>query len=256
MRILCFFSVVFLLAGCSRYYYQPNSVNAPMLTEKNDVNVVVNGTWGDDEVNGSRANNHVVNVQAAYSPVDYVGVIGGYSGYRYKIQNDPDPGSGRVDASASLLEIGVGGYYPVYRIREGMTLIADAYAGFGGGSLKSDINLDVNRLFVQPGFSLRTPFADLGLHGRFSAMKFSNLDPKGMPESYLQERNLTDIDNERTFFFEPALTLRGGYKFIKFQFQHVWSNPMKDIAWNHSDNITTIGLYFSVDDLMRFRDGR
>lgn len=249
-------AICVLLGGCSRYYYQPNSVNAPMLSEQHDANIVVNGSWGDDDVNGSVAKSHVINVQGAYSPLPYFGIIGGYTGFGYNIQNDPDPQTGRVDASAHLLEIGVGGYYPVYRMGTSMSLIADAYAGFGGGNLNSDVNMGVNRLFVQPGFSLRTPYGDVGVHARLSGLKFGSFDANGRSEEYINEQNLAGITDGRTYFVEPAVTIRGGYKFIKIQLQHVWSAPTKTIPWNHNDNLTTIGLFFSIDDLMRHKSNK
>lgn len=254
------FAVLILAASfssCARYYYQPNAVNAPMLAEKNDANITVNGMSGDDEVNGSRASSYVVNVQAAYSPIDYMGIMAGYTGYNYDVKNDPNPETGRVDASANLVELGLGGYYPVHRFWDRQAvLVVDTYVGFGTGKLQSDVNMDVNRLFVQPGFSLRTPYFDVGLHGRYSSLKFSNFDTNNQPDSYLERQGLMGIEDKRHSFFEPAVTFRGGYKFVKIQLQHVWSAPVGQKDWPHNDNLTTLGVFFSIDDLIRFSKQR
>ncbi len=221
-----------------------------MLSEKNDVNVGVNGMLGNDVIDDSKASSYAINVQAAYSPVNHIGVMVGYNGYGYDVKH-PDEDDGRVDAYASLFEAGVGGYYPIIHTASGLKLVADAYAGYGGGTLKSDVNMNMFRLFLQPGINLHTNYFDVGVQNRLVGVKFSHLDAKGRSEAYLKEHGLQDITDGRTFFYEPAVTLRGGYKLIKLQVQQVWSIPVEGTYWNYDPHLTTIGLFLSIDDFFR-----
>lgn len=231
------------LSSCNRYYYQANAVNAPMLSKQHDVNVTASmDRWSESPA---------FNLQAAYSPINHVGLIGGWSNFRYH-SSTPQPEEGNVDAHASLLEIGVGGYYPVFNNVRGLELTADTYVGYGGGSLSSDVNMNFSRVYIQPGFNLSTPYFDAGIHTRFSGIKYRNFDSNGHDEEYIRQQHLEGITNNRHYFFEPALTFRGGYKFIKLQAQFVASVPLRQLDWNYNENQLTLGLYFSIDDLRTF----
>lgn len=234
-------AVMVLSSSCSRYYYQPNAVNAPMLSKKNDANVTASADWSSES--------GTFNLQAAYSPADYVGIIGGWSNYIYQAPT-PEPEKGDVNAHARLLEIGAGGYYPVFNNDRGLALIADTYVGYGGGVLTSDVNMDFSRLFIQPGFNLSTRYFDAGIQTRFVGIKYRNFDDNGRGEDYIRQQGLEQITDTRHFFFEPALTLRGGYKFVKLQFQLVATVPMGQIDWHYNETHGTLGLYFSIDDLL------
>lgn len=232
-----------VLSSCSRYYYQANPVNAPMLSKQHDANV----TASVDDWSESRT----FNLQAAYSPVNYVGIIGGWSNFNYRTTS-PEPEKGDVNAHARLLEIGAGGYYPVFNNGRGLELIADTYVGYGGGALNSDVNMDFSRTFIQPGFNLSTPYFDAGVHARFSGIKYRNFDSNGRDEEYIRRQGLEGITDTRHYFFEPTLTLRGGYKFVKLQAQLVGVVPLGQVDWHYNESQFTLGLYFSIDDLMDF----
>ena len=231
------------LSSCNRYYYQTNSVNAPMLGKQHDVNISASADrWSESPT---------FNLQAAYSPAPHIGVIGGWSNFSFRT-SDPRPEEGNVNAHASLLEIGAGGYYPIFNTDRGLELTVDTYVGYGGGSLKSDVNMDFSRTYIQPGFNLSTSYFDAGIHTRFSGIKYRNFDSNGYDEEYIRQQHLEGITDRRHYFFEPALTLRGGYKFIKLQAQFVATVPMGQIDWNYNESQLTLGLYFSIDDLMNF----
>ncbi len=234
-------AILVLSSSCSRYYYQANAVNTPMLGKKNDANVTVAGDWSSEAL--------TLNFQAAYSPVEYLGIIGGFSNYSYGAPT-PDPLSGDVDVYATLLEGGVGGYYPVFTNGRGLEVIVDTYVGYGGGRFDSDVRMNFNRLFIQPGIGLSTPYFDAAFSPRIVGMRYTDFDANGRDEAYIQERHLSDITSGRHYFFEPTLTLRGGYKFVKLQTQLVLSTPMKNVAWHYNESVLNVGLYFSIDDLL------
>lgn len=240
------------MTSCSRYYYQPNAVHAPMLKEKNDLKIGINGNFGQEDFDNNESFSSVVNFNAAYSPVKHLGIMTSFTNYRYNLDEE-NAASGEVDAHATLFEAGVGGYYPVVENEKGLKLVADTYIGYGGGKLKSDVNMNFDRIFIQPGINLTFPFFDVGLAGRFSGIKYKNFNNNGMSQDYLDEKRLLNITDKRHFFFEPALTLRGGYKFIKAQFQVVKSVAFENVGWNYDDNMVTLGIQFSIEEFMNLK---
>ena len=244
------------LFSCNRYYYQPNSVNTPSLSDAGDVHVVANGSFGYDEVNDTKSRTRVLNLQAAASPVNHLGIIAGYTNYIYHIRENPDPASGKVNASAHLWELGAGGYYTAAENRRGMKLVTDIYAGLGTGGLKSDVAADATRYFLQPGIGLKGPYFDAFFNLRFSAIKYRNFDALGRDEQYLKNKNLVNyegqrIDGQTYVFVEPAFTVRGGYRFIKCQMQLTLSQALSNVDWNHNEALFTVGIYFGLEELLR-----
>jgi hypothetical protein len=235
--------IIACMSSCSRYYYKPNGVNAPLLAASQDLHVSANIAGGGE----------AMNVQAAYSPVNHLGIIGGISTYSFKADN-PDPATGNVDASAHLGEIGAG-YYFTTNAGRNVRFIYDIYGGAGFGAMKSDVNMNALRLFLQPGIGLRTHWFDCSFNLRICDLSYSNLNPNGHDNAYLQQQNLIDptgkrIDKTHYLFAEPALTLRGGYKFIKFQAQYILSAALSDVPWRYSGNAVNFGLNFQLEDLL------
>jgi len=227
------------MSSCSRYYYKPNAVNAPLLHRSQDLHVTVAG--GDGGFNG----------MAAYSPVSHLGIIGGFSTWRYKADS-VNFTAGDVDASATLAELGAG-YYNATGGK--VAFIYDVYGGIGIGGLRSDVDLNALRIFVQPGVGLRTPWFDCAVSVRMCDLKYTNLDANGRGDAYLRDHKLIDvnggrIDGKHYIFAEPAITLRGGYKFIKLQMQYVFSSAVSNVPWQYTDNTLTLGLNFQLEDLL------
>ena len=243
------------LFSCNRYYYQPNSVNVPSLSDAGDVHVVANGSFGADRIDDTKSRTRVLNLQAAASPVNHLGIIGGYTNYNYHIRENPDPASGNVNASANLWEIGVGGYYTAAENRRGMKLVTDIYVGLGTASLKSDISANATKYFLQPGIGLKSPYFDAFFNLRFSGIKYTDFNALGRDDQYLKDKNLINyegkrFDNETYVFVEPAFTVRGGYRFIKCQMQLTLSQALSNVDWNHNEALFTVGIYFGLEDLL------
>lgn len=245
----------YLQSSCSRYYYQPNAVNAPMMKERGDLKIGISGTTSSEDLNGTNTSSSIINLQTAYSPIKHLGVMVNYSNYNYNF-NEEDPSIGNVDAHAGLFEGGVGGYYPIIARENGFGLIADTYVGYGGGKLSSDVNMNFNRTFIQPGINLTFPYFDVGLATRISGIKYSNFDANGMTPEYITEHKLDNITDKRHYFFEPAFTLRAGYKFVKAELQVVGSTPMSEVDWESKGTVVTFGIHFSLMDAIKFAKDR
>jgi len=199
------------------------------------------------------------NTQASYSPVNHLGIIGGYSTYSYKA-TDADVSSGNVNAAAHLAELGAG-YYCVRKVGK-IKFVGDIYGGAGGGKLQSDVDMNFVRSFIQPGIGLRTAYFELSFSYRFTDIKYYNLNANGHDSGYLAQQNLVygngrTITNTSYVFAEPAITLRGGYKFIKIQTQLVTIHPVSYVPWQYNNSQFNIGLTFELEDLVTiFRDRR
>jgi len=228
MKTLYFITCLFMLClcSCTRYYYCPNAMNVPLLSKEKQARVVVS-TGASDEVNNT-------NYQLAYSPLQHLGIMANYTSYK-----------GESKASASLREFGAGYYYS-----DGgkAKLVLDVYGGFGGGYFHSDVNMNFQRFFVQPGIGLRTKYFDMAFNIRVCAIKYTQFDANGQSLDYLEQQHLIDadgirIDSKAHTFIESAFTLRGGSKHIKLQVQFLGVNAVGYIPWKYESGLTSVGIY-------------
>ncbi|RYE22948.1 MAG: hypothetical protein EOP51_11930 [Sphingobacteriales bacterium] len=236
--------------SCNRYYYKPNAVNTPLFTDGGQAHLNAAGSIGDGDGAGKTS---FFDLQASYSPIKYLGIIGNYSTYSFTPDNY-NFYSGNVAAKAHLVEAGIGGYYPVGDKK--FKMVVEMYAGGGVGRLNSDVNMDVTKLFLQPGIGVTSPWFDAAFNMRVSNINYSNLDDNGRGDNYLLDRNLIDPNNNRhiddgTFtFLEPSITVRVGYKFAKAQFQSVFSNSTSTFPWRYNGARFTAGFYFSLEGVI------
>ena len=244
--------ILFVVAcsSCSRYYYKPNAVNTPLFTEGGQAHLNVAGSFGgvSDEYDG---NTSFVDLQGSVSPVNHLGIIANYSTYSFR-PDQPDAANGNVDGKAHLLEAGVGGYYAKGKK---FKLVVDGYVGYGGGNIKSDVDMKVKRFFVQPGIGVHSPWFDAAFNLRISNVKYTDFNAKGRSIDYLQQQNLITsegrrIDNNSYTFAEPSFTIRGGYKFAKIQLQMVLAQDLSNTRWNYNAARFSAGFYFSLEDVL------
>ena len=194
-------------------------------------------------------------MQASYSPINHLGIIGNFSTYTYKVTGE-DLASGNVSAHAHLAELGAGYYYATKGNAKNVKIVFDAYGGAGGGTLLSDVNMNFFRSFIQPGAGIRTPYFEFSINCRIADIKYYNLNTNGHDSAYLAQQNLLyghnkSITNTNYLFAEPAITMRGGYKFIKIQSQYVISNAISHVPWNYNGGLINIGLSFELEDLLK-----
>jgi hypothetical protein len=239
------------LCSCNRYYYKPSGINAPLFTGGGQAHLSLDGSFGNPK-NGKAAegNTYFFDVQGAVSPVNHLAFIANYSTYKYRVLN-PDDASGHVDAAAHLLEGGIGGYYATQGRK--VQMVTDLFAGYGGGPVRSDVNMDARRFFIQPGIGMHSPWFDASFNLRFSILNFSNFYANGRSDDYLITQKLIDnrgrrIDATTYSFAEPGITIRAGYKLAKVQFQMVLANEISQVAWNYNAARFTAGIYFNLEE--------
>lgn len=254
---LPFLFPILVTCSCTRYYYKPNAINTPLFTGAGQAHLNLAGSGGNPE-NGktSEGNTYFFDIQGSVSPVNHLALIANYSTYKYQVAN-PDIASGHVDASAHLLEGGIGGYYASHGRK--VQMVTDLFVGYGGGPVRSDVNMDARRFFIQPGIGMHSPWVDAAFNLRFSILNFSNFNANGMSDDYLTGQKLIDgygrrIDDRTYSFAEPGITLRAGYKFAKMQLQMVLANEINQVAWHYNAARFTAGFYFSLEDALKMKN--
>jgi hypothetical protein len=196
--------------------------NVPLNKEKDELSI--SGNYGSGILWSAES----FDFQSSYSITNRIGIMlnGLYS-------NENGYGHG------GCVEGAVGYYKPVYKHKlfkkVEMTGIFEIYGGLGGGFQHHDYgsnywaDISGTKVFMQPSFGLTTDFLDLIFSTRICTASFNLMDNQTMGSDYADDINYL-VTNDYNFF-EPAITLRAGWKNIKLQLQ-----IQPSINLNHSDD--------------------
>ena len=224
--------VVLALAAnsCSTTLYKSNTVNTPLFHEAQEV----------------RLGAGPGNVQAAYALTDRVGIMGNVYWESYE--------EGSKDNSGNLIELGAGYFQPVHK-----DVIFEAFGGVGLGKIEfrqtgqngaPTRTYDVNglRWFIQPGIGYNMPYFEAAFTPRFSFVSYSNFTASGYTPQEIETEHLSKdmIENTLWMFMEPAITLRGGYKWIKVQAQYGVTMKLNADELNHGKDFFTVSLIADI----------
>jgi hypothetical protein len=232
-------SATWILSSCSHYYYVQGVHNVPLFKEKNEFRI--SGTYGEGK------ESKAFEIQAAYSVTDNIGILTDYMSAHGGDVSDQNYGNGNYFDGA------IGYYKPA-----GNVGVFEIYGGLGRGKQHHEYNLtsgtaDISftKLYIQPSFGITFKLFDIALSTRISRLSFNNLENKisGNTQLYNTIETLSDKNH---IFFEPAITLRGGWKYVKLQIQAAYSgylnNPELYIGEEYH---LSIGLYCALGK--RFR---
>lgn len=210
--------------------YQPNAVNTPLFNNAGEV----------------RASVDAQNVQLAYAVTDHAGVM--VNGFRVK-ENSED---NNINGSGGLVELGFG-YYT--RVRP---FIFETYVGGGMGSVQfSELRTQNNettrytfeaqgtRFFIQPSFGLGSRFFDIALTPRFVMGKYYRVSTNYSTQDQIDGK-FYQVDQPLWTFIEPAITVRGGYQWIKLQVQFGLSQKLNAQQLSYKDSFVNVGLSFNL----------
>lgn len=225
--------IAIFLSSCTTTLYKSNTVNTPLFHEEKEVRISAGPG----------------NVQTAYAITDHVGIMGNAFWESYNKDNK--------DNSGTLVEVGAGYFTPVLP-----DLIFEAYGGIGLGKISFDEtlnagqnnartrNYEVNgmRWFVQPSIGYNTPYFEAAFTPRFSFVSFSNYSASGYTPQEIEQEHLNQntIENTMWMFVEPAITLRGGYKWIKLQAQYGVTLKTNADDLNHGKDFFNISLIADI----------
>ena len=232
-----------LIAQSCNIMYTPNMQNVPLLTEKNEV----------------RATLGPFDYQAAYAVTDNIGVmLNGQYHTRNTNTYDYTYGENSLDNSkSSLIEGGVG-----YIGKLSENSVFEVYGGYGGGKnstfdkytdyttgaflRKESFSAKTNRFFIQPSIGFTNEYFDVAFSSRLLILNYSNIDTLNYTPLMLVDQKLLNIDKESFVFIEPAITIRGGYKWVKFQAQMMYSYKYNSTPLSYMPLTVTFGIHFDL----------
>ncbi len=218
-----FLIAIIVLSSCSHTYYVPNTVNVPLFKEKNEIRLA--GYYYSDQVT-------TYEIQGAYSITNNLAVMANYMyGYDYtKEYVKEDCGFGHyVDAAAEY-------YKPLNKY-----FVLEAFGGMGicnqshlykGEYLYASGHYIPTRYiakvffiknFMQTSIGFTSNYFDIALSTRIANLTYLNTF-QNLPPSDYDYMDLQKIYLIRNFLvLEPALTIRGGWKYVKIQTQLCYS---------------------------------
>ncbi len=245
-KLICLFAAVVLLSSCTHSYYAPNTHMVPMFEKKGEL--IVTGAVG-------ATNNYLdyiglvdysdfietLEFQGAYALTDNIGIIAnGYYG---------DSGEGAEYSKGYFFEAGAGYYKPLDNL-----FVFETYGGFGFGNVENGYpiypytenqqvsKIDFVKFFAQPSLGLTTRYFDIAISTRFSGLKYTYLSYPYM----VQSEDLDDLEyitkNYFSILFEPAVTVRLGYKNVKLQYQFGMSFNLTNPDFPQENMMMSLGI--------------
>lgn len=222
-------------SACGPTLYIPNSVNTPLLEKKGDFKVS-QGVVG-------YAPSFDWDVQGSYAISDHMAAMANFS-----LMN---PVTGLPKNNHNFLEGGLGGYASFWPNKRSVNVgRAEIFTGLGQGWAKDqddENNLfqgSYQRVFIQPGFGIRTRIIDLSLGARFSNVHFSNF-------RQVLSGQIVATESFNFGTYEPVLTIAIGYKYVKYYMQFGSVNPIgnnpnfEKVNYDLSLGHANFGLIFS-----------
>jgi hypothetical protein len=246
LQSLLLFVPALFLAGCNHYYYVPNGHNMPMFREKGEVAISTSTATGG----GLFENLSAFNLQAAAAFDKNIAVMANF----VNVKSDADEME-YESGYGSGFELAAGYYRPLAKRGS-----FEVYAGGGTGrqhheygyNISSDMKM--NRYFIQPGVGIVFHGFEAGVSTRICYLTFRDIEKNGqIPEYELQTLDKLER-NSGYLLFEPGLTLRGGWKYIKLQVQVGLSSSQGAKQASFDEGYAGIGLIVRIAE--RFNDDK
>lgn len=221
------------LFSCQRAYYAPNAHNVPLFQRGGEVRLMASTS---DE--GQKT----FDLQAAVSPVRYVGIMGSYFETSYN-----QSGNGHY------YDYAVGGYFPSKNI------VLELYFGKGFGYAHNNFNLgryiknDFVKYFIQPNIGFTTRYLDLAYSARIARLELTNIrwwnheDPSSMYYTSEIPSELQKLSsNNPVLLYESAVTLRVGWKYGKIQMQFAGTAFRGERKFDIIESNASIGILVAL----------
>ena len=235
----------FLLCSCNHYYYVANVQNIPLFREKNEYHL--SGSYGG----GPYSN--CIEVQASYSLPFNIGLMANYMHGRGGDVSDNDYGKGNYIEGAI-------GYYKPFEKFNG---VFETYGGIGLGkqyheyssrhfdqweyyySYDGSSDISFSKLFIQPSYGLTFDKFDVALSTRLCRLSFTDIN--NQITDPVEVNKVNSLSDNSHYFIEPALTLRGGWTYLKFQFQVAYTGYLGHPEYYFFEDVHFgAGLYFTI----------
>ncbi|HEX9654432.1 MAG TPA: hypothetical protein VGA99_12030 [bacterium] len=226
---------VLLVSGCNPKYYAPNTHNVPLLQQKG--NGVATFAAGE-----ARAE-----LQGAYAVTKNLAIMLNLASFKPKNDEEGDGGKGQ------LVEAGLGYYrgfsknfvFETY----GLASIGDVENHFPSSvtnnpTTTGKIESKLFRIGVQSAVGFTSKYFDVAASTRLTALNYHDISGSLIFGGEDQVAYLQGQDKH--VLFEPALTLRGGYKSLKLQIQLGHSFNLSHSDFQQDDGHFTIGVGYHL----------
>jgi hypothetical protein len=244
-KLAAIFFLAVICCSCSHYYYVPNVQNVPLFREKNEYRL--SGTYG------SGTESSCLEIQGAYSVTGNLGIMTNFMSAK-GIENSQESW-----AKGNYLDAAVGYYKPLRK-----SGVYEIYGGIGGSrqhhqyrsetgnpsysSNAGTADLSFIKIFIQPSAGMTFNGFDFAFSTRFNILSFSKTD-NNIIELYneYEYNKLNTVARSKTFlFFEPALTIRGGWKYVKVQLQAATASYINNEHYHFDQYHISIGLNVAI----------
>lgn len=255
--ILIITLTAFLTSSCSHTYYAPAVQHVPLFHEKNDKDIAL-FVGGADLI-------PFVGVQGAYALTDYLGIMGGYT--NISVESYIEEGGQKQFQGSGVghhFDLALGYYRPlldnnfVFEVYAGVEHLSQQHrysnnVSFGGTDYvyagKSKISS--YKYYVQPAMGFTHKYFDVAISSRLGWLNFYNvdvIDGNRMSDDDFLKLNFLANDYNNAFMLEPAITIRGGWKYVKIQAQYSYSFNLLNTNEKYlfGRNNFNIGLFFTL----------
>lgn len=228
--------ILYIHLACTHIYYHPNMQNVPMLREKGDIRANAALSQGNEVV--------AVELQGAYAVKEHTGLMLNYIAAQAS--------GGASNGRGAYLEGGAGYFNAL-----GKHGVFETYGGFGAGSIanfraysdkKPFYPIYFTKAFVQPSIGFHSHVVDAAFSCRMGAVYYAPYTAPDSSHLYSLEGAYL-IQNKAFTYIEPAITLRGGWKYIKLQAQ-LGVNYM-DMPASRSAVNFNIGLFGDISAISK-----
>lgn len=230
--------LLFTLSNCNHYYYAPNSHNVPLFKDKGEARAMVAFSAGDEV--------EAMEFQGAYALTNHIGLMA--NGFYVNSETSSEYGKG------PYIEFGSGYFRSLNDL-----FIVEGYGGAGWGKSrhlygptyhtpydKMTASASFSKFFIQPSIGLTTPGFDIALSTKLSGVNFQKITHSSNLYEGI-DYELAYLKNHKfSLLFEPALTIRGGWKHIKLQLQGGLSANLNNPDLAQEKVNISLGLYFTA----------
>jgi hypothetical protein len=113
-------------------------------------------------------------------------------------------------------------------------------SSFGGTS-----DLSFTKIFVQPSFGFTFNGFDIAASTRICTLSFNSVDNQ-ISGNVNEYNSLNSISDGSHLFLEPAITIRGGWKYVKLQLQASTASYANNPDLHFESYHLSIGLYIAI----------
>ena len=244
--IIIVFLLIFL-SSCEQYYYIPNSHNVPLFQEKGEIRA-----WGT-----LNKKIYLNEYQAAYALTNHIGLMSNL----FVVPLDKDTPDFN-DGGGYLFEAGAG-----YFTKVNKHWVFESYAGYGAGNVQNiyfedrpygwfgteyfytgRTKMNINRAFIQPTFGYSGNYFDCAFSSRFSTIWYTNIRMYDITDEFAYTSDMNLMRKNIFTQFEPAFTVRAGWKYMKLQAQYGLSINMNHPQFRYAYDNLSCGIYLSFAD--------